>query len=169
MPFSDGDFFHWLLYDAAFAPQSGGLSICLSLCTLGLCLWDFADWTPLADPVYIVLTRWASTSSSGQNDFPDLSHPHLPFNLLLSNSASYISPHPASPTTAPSNSPTRAYHPSLPLLSWWASQEAAHAFAKRNLLSPCSYFHFNPTFTAGTKALCMQMSMGLAFFYPREK
>lgn len=95
--FSDGDFFHWQLYDATLAPQQAGLSNCLSLCTLGLCLWDFADWTPLADPVYIVLTRWASTSSSGQNDFPDLSHPHLPFNLLLSNSASYISPQPFPP------------------------------------------------------------------------
>lgn len=64
--------------------------------------------------MYIVLTRWVSTSSSGQNDFPDLSHPHLPFNLLLSNSASYISPHPLSTTTAPSNSATRAHLPTPP-------------------------------------------------------
>lgn len=105
--FSGGDFLHCQLYDATFSPQSGGLSKCLSLCTRGLGLWDFADWTPLADPVYIVLTRWASTSSSGQNDFPDLSHPHLPFNLLLSNSASYISPQTLSTTAAPPNSPTR--------------------------------------------------------------
>lgn len=50
--------------------------------------------------MHVVLTRWASTFSAGQNDFPDLSHPHLPFNLLLSNCASYISPpssHPPPP------------------------------------------------------------------------
>lgn len=76
---------------------------------------------------------------------------------------------PPSPTHPPTHLPTRV--PFSLSLSLYSAGGPARRQCMRSRSVICSFspshFHFNPLFTAGTKALCMQMSKSWLFFFSR--
>lgn len=122
-------------------------------------------FTPLAPPVCVVLTRRASLSSVGQNDFPDLLILACPsICCCLSLLPTCRPPPPPVSAPPPTHPPTHVPFPSLYSAGGPARRQCTRLRSVIYSFSP-SHFHFNPLFTAGTEALCMQMSASCLFFF----